>query len=848
MWKKKAKSNPAPRPPGSTPEITAKRADSSAPLPAHGTGPISEAAGIAAGLGLNLALPPKTPLPPSFPTHDTCLAHLRLLTAFNRLKTETGYRDRLWDIWDARAGTTTSPTTTTTKNAHNGDSNGNNNNPENNHKTTDGNAAEEGPDTEPEVNMDLDILIRLREKRWAVYLGRAVDRYAAWWRSFGSDMLLESDMLIVGSNPDRPLSSFDGDGLGQGHGGAEDGTRNDKQRRTQARYEGFPESKPMVWGEEMLPPLDVLLVWHAHMLNPRLYLEDCIRYGYNSLWAAGIPWPIINSAITGPAFDYVVSDACKAHWETHTNLAWRNEDEPGDKVIPCPACSAVVPIPWTTCGLPRGYPGANQFDIVGQGLADGRLAHVCPSCALTITHESLRAGKFRNDIQASMNSNHAIPGTILDLNTGLPRPLQYGSDDTSVECPDRFFPARLARRGLLVHAIEMFKPGSKVPPSMMTIRDAMEENFTGKYADLKNLRGVMSQPGHEKMTDYRPSLDARRQTRKMMSRYWENSSPFSIDLVGCVMRQATFTEKMCKLNWLHFPTARDIMAKLLNKYARFVEIIAIASSTEDKVAIPTLDVDLAWHTHQLSPQSYFDFTLAKTGTFLDHNDKVDEDKLSTAFEWTSKRYQEKYGEIYSECKCWYCETVRVMALPTTKMFGIGKEEKLLQAWHAASKVNNVPMPPAAESAHVSSHPAVHTNETTAQRTATRPLRLEYRNRLEETHSKARKRASETFKADSGKRMGPRGEDKTSFWGKDVAVDGPWASVLAAITTNSMYPVGPGFANMGPGVVGSCATGTCGGATGCGSELLGMCSAGCVGSAWFGGKAGCTAMGEGGFDF
>ncbi|KAK1674011.1 hypothetical protein BDP55DRAFT_555385 [Colletotrichum godetiae] len=464
-----------------------------------------------------------------------------------------------------------------------------------------------------------------------------------------------------------------------------------------------------------------------------------------------------------------------------------------------------------------------------------------------------------------MSSNHAVPGTILDLNTGLPEPLQYGSGDTSVECSDRLFPARLARRGLLPIILDMFKPESQVPPGMMAIRDAMEVNFTGKYADSKNLREVMSRPGYEKMTDCRLSLDARRQTRKMMSRYWENSSPFSIDLVGCVMRQATFTEKMCKLNWLHFPTAQDIMAKLLNKYARFIEIIAIASSTEDKVAVPTLDVDLAWHTHQLTPQSYFNFTLAKTGAFVDHNDKVDEDKLSTAFEWTSKTYQDNYGEIYSECKCWYCETVRVMALPTMKMFGIGKEEKrkascnhytsprphvclFLEAWHAASKVNKVPMPPAAESAHVSSHPAVHTNETTAQRTATRPLRLEYRNRLEETHSKARKRASETFKADSGKRMGPRGEDKTSFWGKDVAVDGPWASVLAAVTTNPMYPAGPGFANMGPGVVGSCATGTCGGATGCGSELLGMCSAGCVGSAWFGGKAGCTGMGEGRFDF
>lgn len=111
-----------------------------------------------------------------------------------------------------------------------------------------------------------------------------------------------------------------------------------------------------------------------------------------------------------------------------------------------------------------------------------------------------------------------------------------------------------------------------------------------------------------------------------------------------------------QINWLHFPTARDLMTRLITKYERFIEIVAVAVSTKDKVAVPTIDVDLAWHTHQLSPKAYFDYTVAKMEASVDHNDKVDEDKLSTAFEWTSKTYQEMYGEVYSECKCWYCES------------------------------------------------------------------------------------------------------------------------------------------------------------------------------------------------
>jgi hypothetical protein len=36
------------------------------------------------------------------------------------------------------------------------------------------------------------------------------------------------------------------------------------------------------------------------------------------------------------------------------------------------------------------------------------------------------------------------------------------------------------------------------------------------------------------------------QFRRMMSRYWENLGPFAVDLVGAVIRQGTFVDKMDK--------------------------------------------------------------------------------------------------------------------------------------------------------------------------------------------------------------------------------------------------------------------------------------------------------------
>jgi hypothetical protein len=98
------------------------------------------------------------------------------------------------------------------------------------------------------------------------------------------------------------------------------------------------------------------------------------------------------------------------------------------------------------------------------------------------------------------------------------------------------------------------------------------------------------------------------------------------------------------------------MSRLLTKYGRFIEIMVANLS---KIVVPTLDVDLAWHTHQLSPKQYYDFTVKETMKFINHDDKIEEDLLSDGFEWTSKTYEKMFGEIYSECTCWYCEGLHI---------------------------------------------------------------------------------------------------------------------------------------------------------------------------------------------
>ncbi|GJN69353.1 hypothetical protein PLIIFM63780_000457 [Purpureocillium lilacinum] len=238
------------------------------------------------------------------------------------------------------------------------------------------------------------------------------------------------------------------------------------------------------------------------------------------------------------------------------------------------------------------------------------------------------------------------------------------------------------------------------------------------------------------------------------------------------MRLGVFHQKMQQTDWVNNQHSKEILDRLLKKYGRFLDVVA---DNPGRLVVPTLDVDLAWHTHMLSPKTYAAASIRKTGTLLDHPDKIDEDKLSMAFAWTCKIYAEKYGQSYSDCACWYCESVRAMSgeLPNTK---------------------DLPWSPTAQAAHISAHPSVRALETASQRERTRVLRQEHQTQLLEAHAQilrdARSSRPRTRDVPSGGAT-VRGADRVDVWGREVQVEGPAASVLAVTTTAAMYAVPPG---------------------------------------------------------
>jgi hypothetical protein len=87
------------------------------------------------------------------------------------------------------------------------------------------------------------------------------------------------------------------------------------------------------------------MVWHAHMLNPRAFLEDCIRNAKLPFYAAGFPWEVIDSCIDNKNFDYVPGDASRESFERRTGWNWDNLYDSTTKSLKLPRVPEAAPCP-----------------------------------------------------------------------------------------------------------------------------------------------------------------------------------------------------------------------------------------------------------------------------------------------------------------------------------------------------------------------------------------------------------------------------------------------------------------------------------------------------------------------
>jgi len=144
----------------------------------------------------------------------------------------------------------------------------------------------------------------------------------------------------------------------------------------------------------------------------------------------------------------------------------------------------------------------------------------------------------------------------------------------------------------------------------------------------------------------------RRRVHKVLSAYADDR-PFSLDLVGAVIRQCSFIDKMDKFGWtkpgyFDHPGNEVVLYHAIARYHAFLDLMA---STPKSFLVPTLDIDLAWHTHQMMGARYADDCLTKVGRFIDHDDKVEETYLANSFDSTCRAWEQHFNVPYMHCGC-----------------------------------------------------------------------------------------------------------------------------------------------------------------------------------------------------
>ena len=152
--------------------------------------------------------------------------------------------------------------------------------------------------------------------------------------------------------------------------------------------------------------------------------------------------------------------------------------------------------------------------------------------------------------------------------------------------------------GEAIENVSSNKRGGELYQSMEGLREVLEDTMK----DKKYMREVRESASGSMTKIEKVGF------RKMMANYWSNSLPFALDLVGAVVRQGGFIEKMHNIDWLHSPALPSTMTRLVVKYNRYLQILAVndgafAVPGGDFIQDPEWDVQVKLKDLQADPNN-----------------------------------------------------------------------------------------------------------------------------------------------------------------------------------------------------------------------------------------------------
>ncbi|XP_057784320.1 glycine-rich domain-containing protein 1-like [Salvia miltiorrhiza] len=181
------------------------------------------------------------------------------------------------------------------------------------------------------------------------------------------------------------------------------------------------------------------------------------------------------------------------------------------------------------------------------------------------------------------------------------------------------------------------------------------EEFYGRIIDNKNVISSVEGTSKKQTEDVWKTLFPGEPFELDLELQQENISGQGVveekftkyDLVSAVQRQTPFFHQVSQL---HMNDSRYIEGAVA-RYRGFLHLIKRNKEQGIKsFVVPTYDIDLIWHTHQLHPASYGEDLLKLMGRILEHDD-TDSDrtkgqKLDVGFTGTNRTFEDLFGRRY----------------------------------------------------------------------------------------------------------------------------------------------------------------------------------------------------------
>lgn len=201
--------------------------------------------------------------------------------------------------------------------------------------------------------------------------------------------------------------------------------------------------------------------------------------------------------------------------------------------------------------------------------------------------------------------------------------------------------------------VEWFQDITQQPASLIESMQGVDGNLSRAVSEALSayhneshdgLRGVLSQVGEE---------DRGYSLVRLLANTTRTPSDIR-PIMDNVIRQGSFVDKMHLQLWLRSPAIEGTLRRAIDRYDKLTQLFR---DFPGQVLVPTLDMDLVWHTHQLSHAHYRAGIKAITGKFIDHDDKIAKGVLNVKEGGTRRLFEDVYDEEYLRCMCWDCEAI-----------------------------------------------------------------------------------------------------------------------------------------------------------------------------------------------